>query len=372
MTEEEKIKNRLIELTRDLVLIPTTEFHPEDMERGMEFIKNHLEETRGISVKIHQSHGVPSLVALPDNHSEPEILLCAHLDVIPMPRDTHYRSTIENGRIYGPGAGDMKGSLAILLEVFRDIHFRLPGASLGLVVTSDEERGGKHGIEYLFQEAGLRCKNAIIPDSGSLNQVTVQEKGTVHLKVSCYGPSGHACHPWLVDNPLERLIDRLSEIKSFFEDMEKREDCWHPTFTITIVRTPNEAANRIPAHAEATCDVRFTPPFTTEKMLDIIREKLDEDMEVEVLISAEVSHYNPDPLFLEITEEITGKPAVRYQAHGGSDARFLCTLGIPAIMSRPEVGSTHSEKEWVNIDSMVKLYKIYEKYLEKKLSKTVH
>ncbi|MEE9165218.1 MAG: M20 family metallopeptidase [Nitrospinota bacterium] len=367
---KDDLSRRLVELTRDLVLIPTSSSRPGNIERSVEFIKNHLEETEGITIQTYYSHGIPSITALPKNQTKPDVLLCAHLDVVSLPEDAHYKSHVENGRIYGPGAADMKGALAILLEIFRDIHARAPEASLGLIVTTDEERGGDYGVKFLFEEKGLRCGVAIIPDSGSLNEITVEEKGILHLAIRCHGPAGHACRPWIVDNPMDRLLDRLGQVKSFFNDMKKDgDDHWYSTFTVTIIRTENEAYNRIPAHVEAICDVRFTPPCTTEKMIEILKDKLGKDMELEVLISAETSQFSPDPLFISVTEEITGKPVKLCKAHGASDARFVTALGIPVIISRPMVGNIHSENEWIDIESMSTLYRIYEKYLMKKLVK---
>ena len=367
---KDDLSRRLVELTRDLVLIPTSSSRPDDIERCVEFIKNHLEETEGVTIRTYYSNGIPSITAFPKNNLNPDVVLCAHLDVVSLPEGTHYRSYLENGRIYGPGAADMKGALSILLEIFRDIHARVPDASLGFIVTSDEERGGEYGVKFLLEEKGVRCGVAIIPDAGSLNEITVEEKGILHLVVRCYGSAGHACRPWLVDNPLDRLTDRLGKLKAFFYEMKKEgDDHWYPTFTVTIIRTKNEAFNRVPDHAEAICDVRFTPPYTTEKMIEILKEKLDEDMELEVLVSAEASHFSPDPLFISVTEEITGKSVRLCKAHGASDARFFTALDIPVIISRPVLGNIHSEKEWIDIESMSTLYHIYERYLTKKLLK---
>jgi succinyl-diaminopimelate desuccinylase len=72
-------------------------------------------------------------------------------------------------------------------------------------------------------------------------------------------------------------------------------------------------------------------------------------------------------LYLQITEEVTGHSAKVIKDHGGSDARFLAAFGIPVIMSRPVVGNLHSEDEWIDIKSMVTFFKIYEKFLIKKL-----
>lgn len=90
-------------------------------------------------------------------------------------------------------------------------------------------------------------------------------------------------------------------------------------------------------------------------------------MDLDVILSAETSRFFPDPVFLKITEEVTGMPVRLSREHGGSDARFFSCLGIPVIMSRPKVGNIHSEREWIEIDSMTTLYRIYERYMEAKL-----
>jgi len=91
-------------------------------------------------------------------------------------------------------------------------------------------------------------------------------------------------------------------------------------------------------------------------------------MKMATLVSAARTQLAPDPLYLSITEELTGKPVKLIREHGGSDARFIASHGIPVIMSRPFVGNLHAVNEWIDIDSMAMLYRIYEEYLRRKLS----
>ena len=365
--KDEGLRRRLIELTRDLIIIPSTRDRPEDIERCMEFVINHVEVPNALKVHRFQEEGSPSTVILPCDVSVPEVLLLAHLDVVSRSQGSEYRSSVTDGRIYGPGSGDMKGELAILLETFRDCHERFPGISLGLAVTSDEENGGNHGTRFLFEKVGIRCGVAIIPDSGSLNEIAVEEKGILHLKLKAHGSSGHASRPWLADNPLEKIILKLNELRSFFETLKTGEEHWHPTLAITVVQTENRVSNRVPSFAEAVCDVRFPPPYTSHEMISRLKQYLDNNMDMEVLVCAEPTKVSPDPLFLAATEEITQKPVTLIREHGGSDARFISGYGIPVIMSRPLVGNLHAEDEWIDIASMETLYHIYQWYLEKKL-----
>lgn len=369
-TEErrtEELRKRLVELTRDLILIPSTADRPEEIERCMEFVINHVEAAGTLTVHRYRENGAPSTVLLPQGCARPEVMLFAHIDVVSMPPGEQYRSVVQDGRIVGPGAGDMKGEMAILLEVFRNFHEHRPGASLGLAVTSDEERGGAYGTRFLVETAGLRCGVAIIPDSGSLNDIAVEEKGTVHVKIRARGPAGHSSRPWLTENPLDRILAMLGKIRAYFDTLKNADEHWHPTCAVTIVQTPNRMPNRIPELAEAVCDIRFPPPYAGEELLTAVKKLLDDGVELEVLTFAEPSCLLPDPLFLKITEQVTGKPVRLIREHGGSDGRYLSRLGIPVIMSRPFVGKLHSQEEWIDIASMETLYRIYDAYLEAKL-----
>lgn len=365
---DDNIRERLVALTRDLILIPSIPSHVEDRRRCYEFIKNHLEYLECIELREFEKDRIPSLVAAAPGCHEPEILMCGHLDVITHPDINAYRSTIQDGRIYGPGAGDMKGAVAVLLEVFRSIHSQFPQASLGLAITADEETGGEAGIGYLVNEVGLRCASAMIPDGGSLNHVTVAEKGILHVRVTTKGVSAHAARPWLGVNPIENLMKRLEVLKDYFTKTYVDENHWCPTCTVTIIDTENETFNRIAASAGAVLDIRFPHPYTVEEMFKIVHEHCGPEVNVMVLISAEPTDLSPDQMYQDITAQVTGQSVQLTCDDGGSDARFLAVQGIPVVMSRPLVGNLHAQNEWIDIESMVVFYHIYEQYIIQRLS----
>lgn len=360
-------RKRLVEITRDLILIRSTVDHPEEIDRCMEFVINHAEISNTVIVHRYRENNAPCAVFLPAGSATPGVLLLAHLDVVSLPPAIEYSSALRDGKIYGPGAGDMKGELAILLEVFRAIHENHPGASLGLAVTSDEERGGAYGTRFLFEQVGLRCGTAIIPDSGSVNDIAVEEKGTLHVKITARGAAGHGSRPWLADNACDRILRTLGRIRAHFDAFPGSADHWHPTCAFTVVETQNRVPNRIPDRAEVTCDIRFPAPHTVAEIQAGIARLLDDQMELEVLVAAEPTYLAPDPLYLDVTREVTGRPVRLIREHGGSDARYIAQYGMPVIMTRPYVGNLHAYDEWVDIASMEMLYRIYETYILRKL-----
>jgi succinyl-diaminopimelate desuccinylase len=363
-----KIEEDLVELTRQLILMRTTEFEPDERRRCIDFIRSHIDVLENLELREIERNGCVSLIAHPAAFPEPEILMVGHIDVVAHSDPSVYRGEIRDGRIVGPGAGDMKGAVAIILEIFRNTLRRHPEASIGIVITSDEEIGGENGIGHLFGEAGIRCGIALVPDGGSLNRITIHEKGILHLGLHCKGLSGHGSRPWLGDSAAELLIERLGVLRDRFNrEFPATDDHWHPTCAITTLNTPNRTINRIPATAHANLDVRFPHPHTTTEMLAFVRDVLGPRIEVEVVIPAEPADFSPDPRFLEITAEVTNEPVVLERSDGGSDARFIAAQGIPAIISRPISGNYHAVDEWIDIESMGTFYRIYERYVSEKL-----
>ncbi len=362
---------RLVALTRDLILIPSTDALPQERARCFALIRYHLEAVEGVWIREFESQGYGSMVACPQGVENPDILMVAHLDVIAHPELDVYRSTVRDGRIYGPGAGDMKGQVAIMLELFCHLQRQHPGLSFGIAITSDEEIGGHHGVKHLFENVGLRCGMAIVPDGGSINDITVAEKGILHARLSCVGLEGHAARPWLAPNALLQLAEaivRVAKETGTSDDAgSDAGDHWYPTCVPTVLRTANETINCIPGEAHACVDVRFPPPLSVAAMLERLRVSAGPGIQVEALMSAEPTQLAPDPLYLEITRTQTGQPVNLVRASGGSDARFIAQYGIPVVLSRPLVGALHSPDEWIDIESMGLYFRICEEFIRRKL-----
>lgn len=361
--------DRLVALTRELMHIPSTESRPVDRARCFDLCRSRLQTLEGIEIREYESRGFASLVAGAQGVEVPAILLVGHLDVIEHPNIEVYQSTIHDGRLWGPGAGDMKGQCAIILELFCDLHRRYPGIPLGIAFTSDEERGGEDGVRYLFETVGLRCGLAIIPDGGSINRITVEEKGILQVRLRVMGKEGHAAAPWLGPNALATLVQCLARLGQHFDVLADppSPDHWYPTCVPTICNTANRTINCIPGEAEAVVDIRFPPPYTVESLLATVSEIVGPEVVIEPVATAPATRLSPDPLYLQITEQLTGEPGKRVRASGGSDALFIAQYGIPVILSNPIVGNLHRADEWMDLASMELYYRICEHFIMEKL-----
>ena len=357
----------LIDLTRALVHVPSSAAHPSAIERGLELLRGRLGPLAGVRIDEHLCEGVPSLVVMPAAVETPSILLVGHVDVVDHGSRRHYRARVRDGRIYGPGAGDMKGSLAIMVSLFGELVSRHPEVRLGLVITADEERGSQHGTRYLLDQ-GLSCDLAILPDGGSIDTVVVAEKGLLHVEVVWRGASTHGAYPWTGNNPVDGMLHDLARMRERFDALATdRPDHWHPTATITTLESESKSVNRVPEFARAGVDVRFTPPWTVATMLREVQACLSPGAELSLPNVTECTSMTVDADFRTITEQVLGTPLRELRTPGASDARFFSAQGVPAIISRPVVGNVHRVDEWIDIDSMLQYYRILHTFISRRL-----
>ena len=78
--DDEALRDRLVELTRDLVIIPSTSSRPDERERCYQFVRNHIDVIEGLDIGEYRRGGYPSLVALPAGCDEPEVLALRFFD----------------------------------------------------------------------------------------------------------------------------------------------------------------------------------------------------------------------------------------------------------------------------------------------------
>ena len=353
-----ELRAELIDLTRALVHVPSSAAHPSAIEGALELLRARLGPLTGVRIEEFHCEGVPSLVVRPAAVETPSVLLVGHIDVVDHGSRRHYRAAVRDGRIYGPGTGDMKGAVAIMVTLFGELRRRHPEVALGLAITADEERGSHHGTRYLVDQ-GLSCDLAILPDGGSIDTVVVAEKGLLHVEVVWRGASTHGAYPWSGNNPVDSMLGDLARLRDRFAALASDlPDHWHPTATFTTLESESRSINRVPEFARAGVDVRFTPPWTVATMLREVQSCLSPGAELSLPNVTESTRMAVDADYRTISEQVLGRPLQEMRTPGASDARFFSARGIPAIISRPVVGNVHRVDEWIDIDSMLQYYRI--------------
>ena len=145
-----------------------------------------------------------------------------HIDVVPpgagWKRDP-FKSSIEDGKLYGRGSSDMKCGLAAAIyavEALRRADIPLAG-SLQVSATVDEESGGFAGVAHLAQ-AGLLTSQTIdyviIPEPFGASRVCIGHRGLYWFRIISHGKTAHGSMPHLGINAIENMAVLLEEIRS--------------------------------------------------------------------------------------------------------------------------------------------------------------
>ena len=349
----------VVDLTQDLIRFKSMHSRPDEIRNCMVFMENFLAR-HGIGFRRIEQNGVPTLLALrPDGYAP--VLLMSHIDVVDAP-DELFEPRVDNGRLFGRGSIDDKYaaalSLVLAVELLQKLQARgrtqadLP---CGLLISGDEEIGGHDGAQAALRH--VRSDFAIALDGGHLRRVVVKEKGIVRLKLTARGRTAHAARPWLGENAIENLISDYFKIKRHFELTAP--DHWHRTLNLSRIHA-GKAVNQVPDAAEALFDIRFTENDDMDAVVDAIRGEIHGEVEIverEPLFKSEGSPH------LDRLLAAAGHPEIGCE-HGASDARFLSEFGIPGIVWGPNGdNSAHSVDEHVNIDSLLDLHRILDRFL---------
>ena len=235
------LESEIVALVRDLVRIPSvnTGFMPTGDETAVcEYIRDWLAED-GISVEILGR--VPergNIIARIEGRSrDARLMLMSHTDVVPVEdvdkwRFPPFSATVVHDRIYGRGASDCKGLLAVQLMALRLLARNGIELEHCLVLCSgsDEEHGGRYGFGWLAENhpdkiaapfAVNEGGGTPIEAAGGLTYILgVGEKGRLQVEFEIKGVSAHASVPWQGTNALYRLKELLARIEAYEAELD--------------------------------------------------------------------------------------------------------------------------------------------------------
>lgn len=353
----------LMELTKKLIQIESTAERPELLKSALNSVEEYFLDIPKLSIKKFEKNGKLSLVVCTQDTLEPDILLCGHLDIVPG-KSEQFEPMESKGKLYGRGACDMKSGAAVLTLLMRDLAQNPKPFCIGLMLTTDEESGGKNGVGYLVNEIGYKPKVAIIPDGGNgPDDVVVKNKGVLHLRLSTLGRAAHASRPWEGNNAINGIIEALVKIKELFP--APHADHWTNTLTIGMING-GEAINQVAEKASAHLDIRYVETSSQEKILEEIRSVVP-NCEIEVLMQAQISLTEPTHPYLKLYSRVLlesmGKEAKFRGTPGSNDGRYLTAKGIPVVIARPLSGDLHGPDEWVDLAGLWAYAKFLQQYL---------
>lgn len=304
----------------------------------------------------------PNLVArLPGRGAAPPLLLHAHTDVVPTDGQSWscppFAGQVSDGHIWGRGAIDMKGGLAMMLAAIMRLRAEgtEPAGDILLAVVADEEAGSKAGAGFLVErhpELFAGARYAIGEDGGAalglgvdlrFHPIVVAEKRACWLRATLSGPAGHASRAAGPDTAMAKLARMLAAVQDgclgrhltpgvdrmlkqlacvlpeplagamervrvdgddkALETLPERDRRYllsvlHHTVNATVIRTA-EKINVVPGEITVDLDGRLLPgEFEAADFIAELRDRVPDEVELEVLLEGEpMPAPRVDPLY---------------------------------------------------------------------------
>lgn len=301
------------------------------------------------------------------------VMLVAHMDTVDADAAAWsvppFAGEIRDGYLYGRGAIDDKGMLAVNLVTMLVLARQVAAGELTLtrdivfLATPDEETGGACGMQWLVEHAPdtLRAEYAIneggrvriAPDGSRTLLLQVAEKSSHLVTISARGVAGHAGVP-RADNAIVALGRALSAIADFASDPAHGVS---PTLIQGGVR-----ANVIPAAATATLNVRTRPGESLDAVVAELRRLIaDPAVEVTVTERGETAPASSEatPMYAAIVDAARaidpGVAVVPYTSAGVTDSARLRLLGVQAYGILPFPLTLADEERMHGTDERVPL-----------------
>lgn len=350
----------VVELTQDLIRFKTMHGEPQEIEKCTAFIEAYLNRHELAYRRIDHG-GYPSLLVMPEDSQEIGVLFMAHIDVVDA-TDPLFEPVIKDGNLYGRGAIDDKYAAALCLVLAKQ-HARCPDGQagalksppFGVLITSDEEIGGHNGVGEVAKT--VKTDFCIALDGGNPQRIVVKEKGLLTVKMIASGKAAHGSRPWLGENAVDKLITDYAKLKTQFETPVA--GSWFKTMNLSIINA-GKSFNQVPDRAEAVFDIRFTEDEDVDRLFEQLQETIDSEL---IALRKEPMFMGGTSPYLDRILELAGDAETGFE-HGASDARFFSEKGVSGIIWGADGDqSAHAVDEHINIDSLVKLYGVLDRFV---------
>jgi len=319
--------------------------------------------------------------------SGPVFCFAGHTDVVPAGPVDEWNSgpfepEIRDGKLYGRGAADMKGSLAAMLtatERFVASHPDHKG-SIAYLITSDEEGPAKNGTVRVVDTLEARNEKidwCLIGEPSSTRHVGDVVKngrrGSLGCVLSVRGVQGHVAYPHLARNPVHQLAPALAELAKTEWD-QGNEFFPKTSFQVSNIQAGTGASNVIPGVCQVTFNFRFSTATTHNALRRRVESVLDKhglDYDIEWNLSG-LPFLTPRGELVAAAQmaikKVAGSDTELSTAGGTSDGRFIAPTGAQVLELGPLNATIHQVNECVGVAELDRLSSMYETILQNLLT----
>jgi succinyl-diaminopimelate desuccinylase len=351
-------------------------------DKGCQEILIHRLEKIGFIIERMRCGEVDNLWARRGTRA-PLICFAGHTDVVPTGplekwNSDPFKPVIREGRLYGRGAADMKGSVAAFITAIEAFVVDHPdhNGSIALLITSDEEGIAVDGTVKVVE--ALKARNELI-DYCIVGEPTSVDKlgdmikngrrGSLSGTLTVKGIQGHIAYPHLAKNPIHLAAPAVAELANTKWD-EGNEYFPPTTWQISNINGGTGATNVIPGEVTMLFNFRFSTASTTESLQARVHEVLDRHgLDYDLLWENSGKPYlTPRGSLVDAVSgaitTVTGIEPQLSTSGGTSDGRFIADICRQVVEVGPRNATIHKINEYVEVDDLEQLPRIYKLTLE--------
>jgi acetylornithine deacetylase len=313
---------------------------------------------------------------LPPGKIRQTILLAPHLDTVNAD-DSQFVPRRKNGRLYGRGACDTKGSIAAMLTALCELANTTlrPNETEIVFAGLVDEENGQAGSRALVRSSAFRRLGQSTASSGRLKaelqtilaivgeptrlQVVTAHKGSIWLELETHGKAAHGATPQLGQNAVHEMARIVDMLETDYAARLRR--CRHPllgTATVNVgTISGGTQPNIVPDHCAITIDRRTLPGETEtgvrREIAALLRAKrLSAKISSTKLAPCLPLETNPKlPLVRQLLRSVGQTRSVGVDFF--CDAAVLSRGGIPSVVFGPgDIAQAHTADEWISLDSL--------------------
>jgi succinyl-diaminopimelate desuccinylase len=341
---EHELGERLAARTLELIDIAS---ESRDEARLAEHVRGLLPDARDL--------GDTCVLAGPDGA---RVLLGGHLDTVPAQGNWPGRRDAE--RVFGLGASDMKGALAVMIELVRD------GAPFGALFFGCEELPVTDSALTPLLARHPFAPELVVMMEPTDNAIHAGCLGNVNATWTFHGVAGHSARPWLADNAIHRAAAGIAALAAHAPEPHEFDGLRFVEVASVTRIAGGIASNVVPDRAEAHVNFRYAPGRTPAEAEARLAELCDGHGQLRIDANAPSGAVARGPLVDALIA--VGDLAVEPKQAWTPVAEFGMA-GLPAVNFGPgDPPQAHTRGESISVAALVRGYRVLERFAAEALA----
>ncbi|MFQ6050788.1 MAG: M20/M25/M40 family metallo-hydrolase [Candidatus Hydrothermarchaeota archaeon] len=292
---------------------------------------------------------------------DPELIICTHVDTIPLLYHQTLRAEVEGERVYGLGSADAKGGILSILLTLETIKEKenLRKFPVTFAFLVDEEGDGS-GSEKLADQ--YTSKYGIVLEPTGLD-ICVAGAGSFEIEIEVIGKEAHGSAIEFGENAIMKAIDVIEKINELSFLNEEHELIGKSLYNIQRIEGGFDALI-VPKKCKMVLDFRILPNQDAKKIKKELHDYFDskgieykltdESMPFEINMDAEIVS-----LLKKAYKDVLGKDAKIRGMKSWTDAQNLYERGIePVVFGPGRLETSHTSNEYVDVEDIILASKI--------------